>query len=126
MTKIVDTVFLNSKDIDHKNPQQSSMEGVGDSLLPTLVKPDQAKANSFIILIQIWVGMAFSITPKICRYTLLFWISTKSSFLTFKIRQRAILVIRLFTITLIRSRTVTTQVEVRVRFEILLPFFVLF
>jgi hypothetical protein len=33
------------------------MEGVGDSLLPTLVKPDQSKANSFIILIQISVGI---------------------------------------------------------------------
>jgi hypothetical protein len=33
------------------------MEGVGDSLLPTLVKPDQTKANSFIILIQMSVGV---------------------------------------------------------------------
>ncbi len=61
MTKIVDTVLLDSKDIDHKNarmcPQQSNMEGVGDSLLPTLVKPDQAKANSFIILFQMSVGV---------------------------------------------------------------------
>jgi hypothetical protein len=65
------------------------MEGVGDSLLPTLVKPDQAKANSFIIHVfhnpnPIVVGMV-SITS----------LSTKSVFVYFKIRQCAIFAIRL-------------------------------
>ncbi len=100
------------------------MEGVGDSLLPTLVKPDQAKANSFIILIQMSVGIVttYNYSDNMSQHATFLNLDKIFFSVLLKFVTRTILVIRLQSVLIRRYSVIAPlplKVEVRVGF---LPF----